>query len=65
MDSVPPPQQDNAAVHGIETSHQDTAVLPHMDAIPLPQQDTILGVSDVGAQSQQESATASHIGAQT
>ncbi|KAK1555877.1 hypothetical protein Q3G72_032654 [Acer saccharum] len=32
---------------GLETSQQGTAALPRKDAVPLPQHDTIVGVSDV------------------
>ncbi|KAK1554076.1 hypothetical protein Q3G72_007487 [Acer saccharum] len=41
-------QMDSAAIHGTKTSHQDTATLPRMDAVPPPQQDIITGASDVG-----------------
>ncbi|KAK0575659.1 hypothetical protein LWI29_004678 [Acer saccharum] len=46
-DSVPLPQQDSAVVHGTETSQQGIAALPYKDTVPPPQQDIVIGASDV------------------
>ncbi|TXG69502.1 hypothetical protein EZV62_004437 [Acer yangbiense] len=42
-------ERNSAALHGIETAHQETIAFPHMDSTPTTQKDTNADVPDVGS----------------